>query len=239
MQLLPDGLGAGSRGGPTRARDGHPGRYGDPENETAGERIAGERALTQPGESNSRQLGYEGPAASQGADRYDEAFAQAYQRYYTKVFAFIYSRVSNVELAKDLTAETFERAYVKGHSLREAAAYETWLFVIARNVLVGHYRRQKRESTGMDRVRDSLSLRERPADPEARAIHNERLQRVRDHLLSLPQRYQELLALKFDADLSYGEIARIMGMTEVNVRVCILRALRRLRAAVEREMKPP
>ena len=40
---------------------------------------------------------------------YQAAFVQAYERYYTKVFAYVYSRVSNAEAAKDLTAEVFEK----------------------------------------------------------------------------------------------------------------------------------
>lgn len=168
-------------------------------------------------------------------ERYDSAFVQLYQSYYTKVFAFVYSRVGNVELAKDLVAEIFERAYAKGHSLREPAAYSTWLFMIARNVVVGHYRRRKRELNGMDRVKHSLWLADRPKDPEDRAVQSERLDRLMRHFHTLSHRDQELLALKFDAELTYAEIAQVMGMTDVNVRVSIFRALKRLRDRVRKE----
>ena len=68
-----------------------------------------------------------GAAVRTGAGRsvqsaYQAAFVEAYERYYTKVFAYVYSRVSNVEVTKDLVAEVFEKAYVKGHSVREPAA---------------------------------------------------------------------------------------------------------------------
>src|SRR3972149_3683673 len=101
-----------------------------------------------------------------GYEAYDGAFVQLYQSYYPRIFAFVYSRVGNVELAKDLTAEVFERAYVKGHGVREQAAYGTWLFMIAKNVVVGHYRRQKRDNTGMERVKESLWLAAQPRSPE-------------------------------------------------------------------------
>src|SRR3972149_7569783 len=106
-------------------------------------------------------------------DSYDCAFVQLYQSYYTRVFAFVYSRVANVELSKDLTAEIFERVYVKGHSLREPAAYSTWIFTIARNHIAGHYRRNKREMNGMDRVKDSLWLADQPQEPEDCALRSE------------------------------------------------------------------
>ena len=77
-------------------------------------------------------------------ESYDSAFVQVYQNYYTRVFAFVYSAVGNMETSKDLTADIFERAYTKGHGLREPAAYRAWLFVITRNVVLGHYRWHKR-----------------------------------------------------------------------------------------------
>lgn len=177
-----------------------------------------------------------GWASTPEADEsYDSAFVQLYQSYYTKVFAFVYSRVGNVEVAKDLTAEIFERAYTKGHSLREPAAYGTWLFMIARNVVVGHYRRRKRELNGMDRVKDSLWVGDRHQDPEDRAVQSERVDRLMGHFSTLSQRDQEFLALKFDAQLTYAEIAQVMGMTDVNVRVAIFRALKRLRDRAGKE----
>src|SRR3970282_2931768 len=89
-------------------------------------------------------------------DGYQQAFIEAYECHYTKLFAYIYSRVGNVELAKDLTAEVFEKAYVKGHGVREAAAYTTWLFMIAKNVVIGHSRRQKRGNKGLHKRKDRV-----------------------------------------------------------------------------------
>lgn len=174
-------------------------------------------------------------STGQTQESYDSAFVQLYQSYYTKVFAFVYSRVGNVELSKDLVAEIFERAYVKGHDLREPSAYGTWVFMIARNHVAGHYRRQKREMNGLDRVKDSLWLTEGPPDPESRALRSEQIQHLMRHFRTLPRRDQELLSLKFDAELTYAEIARIMGMSDVNVRVSIFRALRRLRDRLQKD----
>ena len=169
------------------------------------------------------------------ADGYQQAFIEAYERYYTKLFAYVYSRVGNVELAKDLTAEVFEKAYVKGHSVREAAAYTTWLFMIAKNVVIGHYRRQKRDNNGMNRVKDSLWLSGRPHDPEANTLRGEAVSNLLRHLKRLSDRDQELLALKFEGELSYTEISRVLRLSEVNVRVSIFRALKRLRNLMEKD----
>ena len=166
---------------------------------------------------------------------YEQAFVEAYQRYYTKVFAYIYSRVGNVEITKDLAAEVFEKAYIKGHAVREAAAYATWLFMIAKNVVIGHYRRHKREIKGMDRMKESLWLSERPSDPEDDTLQSEAASSLLRHLRRLSQRDQELIALKFEGELSYAEISAVLGLSEVNVRVSIFRALKRLRRMMEEE----
>ena len=174
-------------------------------------------------------------AARKTADGYQQAFIEAYERHYTRLFAYIYSRVGNVELAKDMTAEVFEKAYVKGHSVREAAAYTTWLFMIAKNVVIGHYRRQKRETSGLTKIKDSLWLSGRPADPEADTLHGEAVSDLMRHLRRLSDRDQELLALKFEGELSYAEISRVLRLSEVNARVSIFRALKRLRRLMEKD----
>jgi RNA polymerase sigma-70 factor (ECF subfamily) len=161
---------------------------------------------------------------------YDSAFTALFGTYYTKVFAFVYSRVRDVDLAKDLVSEVFERAYAKGHYVRDQAAYSSWLFVIARNAVVGHYRQRQRELVNRAKVEDGLRLADAPPQPEDFALRGERIGHLMEVVKTLPQRDQELIALKFDAELSHVEIARIMGMTPLNVRVSIFRAVKRLRA---------
>jgi RNA polymerase sigma-70 factor (ECF subfamily) len=179
-----------------------------------------------------------GTGAGRGVrDAYQQAFVEAYEHYYTKVFGFIYSRVGNVEAAKDLTAEVFEKAYVKGHSVREPAAYATWLFMIAKNVVVGHYRRHKREIDGMNKMRESLWLTGDSSTPEDDTLRGETVSNLMIHVRQLSRRDQELLALKFEGELSYGEISSVLNMSEVNVRVSIFRALKRLRDLMKKGMQ--
>lgn len=166
--------------------------------------------------------------------RYDSLFHKMYEKHYPRVFAFIYNRVSNVDLAKDLAAETFERAYVNGRNVREAVAYKSWLFVIAKNTVAGHYRKQSRETSRMEKAGEEISLREPPMSLDDQAIHGERMSKLRDLVRSLSERDQELLSLRFDADLSIAEIAQIVGMSEVNVRVGLFRSRKRLRTLIEK-----
>lgn len=168
---------------------------------------------------------------------YDVAFMALYESHYRKLFAFVYSRVGNVELSKDLIAEVFERAYVKGRSIREPAAYRAWLFVVAKNIVMGHFRRQKRELKTVDRVKESLWLSDRPKEPHEYAAQSEQTASLMRHFRTLAPRDQEVLSLKFDMELRHAEIAQVMGMTETNVRVSIFRALKRLRERVNKGAK--
>lgn len=171
-----------------------------------------------------------------GVQRNDaSAFSQIYQAYYRRIFAFIYSRVQDPELTRDLAADVFERAYANAHTLRDEAALRAWLFMIARNAIAGHFRRLRREMRGHDRVKDGLRHCESQVDADEALIKAERLGQLMRHFRCLPARDQELLSLKFDAELSHADIARITGLTAVNVRVSIFRALKRLRALIEIE----
>lgn len=160
---------------------------------------------------------------------HEATFADAYRSYYPKVLSFIYRRVGSYELAEDLTSETFEKAYVKGRDLVGAATYTTWLYTVARNVVIDHYRRQKRAVAGMQRIEESLRTTEPVSDPEEMAIHNDMAEEVASHMRSLSLRDRTLIQMKFQDGLSYEEIAQALQTSVPNVRVSMCRALKKLR----------
>jgi RNA polymerase sigma-70 factor (ECF subfamily) len=166
-------------------------------------------------------------------DDYDRTFSNAYETYYARVFAFVYSRVRDPEVAKDIVSAVFERAYRKGRTVRDAEAYGSWLFMIARNVIAGHFRKAGREQRHLERAGDQLRFVDPPAGPEESLLKDERIGHMMDCLHTLPPRDRELLSLKFDAELTNAEIAPVVGMTGLNVRVAIFRALKKLRARME------
>ncbi len=196
------------------------------------------------GTGRSRTLDSGAETLRQAPSReYEDAFAKSYQTYYGKLFAFIYSRTSDAELSKDIVAAVFERAYAKGHEVRDPAAYGAWLFMIAKNLIASHYRRTARESNHIERAGEEMRFVEPPPGPEESLLRSERVNHLMTLVRLLPERDQKLISLKFDAELSNAEIAQIMGLTALNVRVAIFRALRRLRnrmqAADERPAHTP
>lgn len=159
-------------------------------------------------------------------DRMD-AFAEIYHQYFPRVFAYVYGRVRNLQLTEDLVADVFEKAYVKVSSLRNTEAFSTWLFTIARNVIISHARKHSRET-----VVDPEVMREiapSAANVETEILMREELKDIALLVRQLPQREQEILSFKFDAELSNTQIAEIMDLSEPNVRVILFRSLRKLR----------
>ncbi|MDO8614144.1 MAG: sigma-70 family RNA polymerase sigma factor [Dehalococcoidia bacterium] len=160
-------------------------------------------------------------------DRRVGEFARVYEKFFPRVFAYVYGRVHSAHLAEDLVADVFERAFLKMDSLRNGDALSTWLFTIARNIIISHARKFSRET-----VVDPEIIRE--IAPARDSVEHEILMREEVRTLArlvrrLPQREQDIVALKFDAELSNTQIAQIMELNEPNVRVILFRTLRKLR----------
>jgi len=160
-------------------------------------------------------------------DRRIDKFADKYRQFFPRVFAYVYGHTHNVHLAEDLVADVFERAFLKVDTLRNDEAFSTWLFTIARNVIISHARKRHRET-----VVDPDVLREiapSGTSVEGDILLREEMRTVSRLLQDFPQREQDIISLKFDAELTNGQIAQIMGLSEPNVRVILFRTLRKLR----------
>lgn len=162
-----------------------------------------------------------------------EAFGDKYRTYFPRVFAYVYARVGNVTVTEDLVSEVFERAFTKAESLRSEAAYTTWLFTIARNVIISHSRRNGRETVVDPEVMQEIAPHS--ASVETQVLKQEQMQDLARLVREFPQREQDIVSLKFDAELSNAQIAQIMGLSEPNVRVIIFRTLKKLREMLARE----
>jgi RNA polymerase sigma-70 factor (ECF subfamily) len=157
-----------------------------------------------------------------------DGFAEHYRQFFPRVFAYVYSRVRNATMAEDIVSEVFERALLKADSLRNDEAFGTWLFTIARNVTTSHARRRAREHCPPDPEIWS-NLPSTAASVEARVLQGEEAVALMEYVRRLSQREQEIIALKFDAELTNRQIAKIVGTSEGNVRVILFRSLRKLR----------
>jgi RNA polymerase sigma-70 factor (ECF subfamily) len=160
-----------------------------------------------------------------GAIDWDAVYAEQLLR----VLNFFRYQTGDEALAEDLTAITFEKAWRNRERYRrDVAGFSTWLFSIARNVVVDHFRKH-REHVPLDAI----------AEQAGDAMVEEKIERRQDLatlnalLAELPKRERELIALKYGAGLTNRAIAGLLRLSESNVGTILERVTRRLRECWE------
>jgi RNA polymerase sigma factor (sigma-70 family) len=156
----------------------------------------------------------------------------AYQADLPRLYNFFRYRLGDDSLAEDLTAETFEKAWRNRQLYRnDLAAFSTWLFTIARHVIVDYYRRPHPE----------VPLEAAKAADSGETVENviqrrSDFQRLSGLLAGLPEREHELVALKYGAGLTNRTIAHLTDLSESNVGTILNRVTQQLRAVLEEEL---
>ncbi len=180
-------------------------------------------------ESNFETLPEKIVALLDKACRGDEgAFSQLYQAYFEKIYKFLYYRVNHKETAEDLTEDVFIKAYQNITNLQNVNLFEGWLFQIARNRLIDHYR-SKKQTVDLDEVIEILEYEDATVD----VLDLESKQKILLELLKeLTTEQRQVIRLKFFEDLSNSEIASLINKTEVAVRVIQHRAMTRLKELI-------
>ena len=152
-----------------------------------------------------------------------------YDEYHPQVYKYVYRRVGNVEVSRDLSSEVFRRflqALHKGSGPSDNL--RAWLYRVAHNIVVDHYRRQKNQQ--LSQIDENL-VGDSP-DPGQSAELSMQLERVRKALGQLTPDQQQVLALKFLEGLSNNEVAGITGKSIGAVKSLQHRAL----AALQRQL---
>ncbi len=157
-----------------------------------------------------------------------EVFGELYKLYVEQVFRYLYSRIGNVHEAEDVTAQTFLAAFESFDKFRQDGHFASWLFGIARNKAIDHFRRRDR-STYLD------GFSEIPAEDNTLAgvIKTEQAEVLSKLIQALPEEDRELLRLRFLAEMSYPEIARCIHRNEEAVKKTTYRLLARLHSQLE------
>ncbi len=154
------------------------------------------------------------------------------RRYQGLVLSVTYAQVKNDETARDLTQETFLKAFRALHQFDVNRPFKPWLLRIANNATLDYLRsKQNKEELSLD-----LILEEEPAmepyttdDPSEIADHNLFIEKLALALKLLPLRHRQAFVLRYQFDLAYEEIAEVMQESESNVRTLLFRARYRLR----------
>ena len=157
-----------------------------------------------------------------------KAFGGLYQLYVKQVFRYLYSRVGNVQEAEDATAQTFLAAFEFFDRFRQEEHFASWLFTIARNKAMDHFR-QGKKTFSIDEAND-IPVEN---DPLSGVIQSEQSAALAKLIQTLPEDDRELLRLRFLAGMSFPEIAHILHRNKEAVKKSIYRLLARLQSQVE------
>jgi RNA polymerase sigma-70 factor (ECF subfamily) len=162
------------------------------------------------------------------AGAWRDRFLGLYEEYLPKVFRYISYRTNDTPLAEDLTSEVFEKALDKLDSYRpEKSSLSTWLFTIARNTVIDHYRRSERKKAVP--LEDIAEMKGTRPSPEQEYERREEQERLKVCLAALSAKEQEIVSLKFGSELNNRQIADMLGLSESNVGTILYRSIRRLR----------
>lgn len=154
-------------------------------------------------------------------------FAELYDAYVRNIYNFIYYKTHHKETAEDLTSETFFKALKNIRQFDLNRSFRSWLYAIANYAVIDHYR-AARPTTDIDDVWDLAANDDMVRDSETKRA----LAEVQKHLGALTAIQRDILILRLWQELSYKEIAEIVGKSEANSKMIYSRAIAQLRAAV-------
>lgn len=155
-------------------------------------------------------------------------FGDLYLLYVQPVFRYLYSRMGNVPDAEDITAQTFLAALERFPKYRHRGYFASWLFSIARNKAMDYFRKHHKEASfeGAERLPDDVNLLQQ-------VIKTERIAALSKLISTLPEDEQELIRLRYVAELSFAEIGHLLGQKEDTVKKSLYRLLARLKVQLE------
>jgi RNA polymerase sigma-70 factor (ECF subfamily) len=164
-----------------------------------------------------------------------QAYGDLYERYVDPIFRYIRSRVEDVQTAEDLTEAVFLRSFEAIGKYRDKGLrYSAYLYQVARNLLVDHYRRVENTlpiESAEHQLDDAQSADEA-------IILQEQAASLRAALDQLPEEYQEIIRLRVLLEVSTAESAQWMKRSEGATRVLLHRALKALKRELDDGHEP-
>jgi len=164
-----------------------------------------------------------------------DAFLEAYDLYIDDIYRFVYFKIGNDEEAKDLVSAVFLRVWnqVQSKGLDESKSLKAFIYKIARNLVIDHYRQAKRPTLNIDDDEVSEPLADEGRSVETEMDNVSDLELIKRSLPKLKDEYREVILMHYIDELSFAEIAEITGKSRGNVRVMAFRALKALKDLIE------
>ena len=163
-----------------------------------------------------------------------KAFGVLYEKYFDRIFNFIYRQTDDEDITADLCSQTFLNALknVRKFEFR-GIPVSAWFYRIASNEVKRHYRKLKRDKIFSI---EEIKIKELVASGDG-AWDEEMIQHLMNYLKELPVDMLEVLELRFFEDKDFKEIAFILEITESGAKMRTYRALDRLRKSFNLSIK--
>lgn len=155
------------------------------------------------------------------------AFTPLYERYASRVYRYARAKAGSEDMAEDVLSATMLDAMEQLERFNpERGTFATWLFTIATRRIADQHRAQGRLRQLAQRVWKPDVVGD--DDALTSTIRRDDAAHLRRSLARLPKRDRELVLLRYHAELTSAEIGQVLGMSPTNVRVRLMRVLRRL-----------
>lgn len=157
-----------------------------------------------------------------------DLFIEFYEKYKNKLLNYLMYRLNfNKELSEDLLMDIVLKAYEKFNSFnQEKGSFKNWIFTIAHNHLLNHWRDQNKKKT-IDiesvHLNEKLAVQSGVEEKVDKSIEMDQIQEV---LAKMNQKTSELLILKYINDFNNKEIAKVLKKREGAVRTGLTRAVK-------------
>lgn len=153
-----------------------------------------------------------------------------FERYNRPLYGFFYRMCKDCEVSEDLVQSVFERMLKYRETYTGNGKFTTWMFSIARNAHIDHYRKQKR--TGIAVEIDDEQLEQHESD-EVPVSNKQEKQNILERALDeLDEEKREIIILSRYEGLKYKEIAELLDTSEGAIKVKMFRAMKELRDLV-------
>ena len=155
-----------------------------------------------------------------------EAFGQLYDTYIKRIYDFIYYKTMHQQTAEDLTSDTFFKALRSINKFKdETGSFQAWLYRIARNTVIDHYR-AKKTTVALEDIWGLGSMDDIEVDVDNKVM----IEKIQSHLATLTSEQRDIVILRVWEGLPYKEIGAIIGKSPEACKVSFSRTVNKLRA---------
>lgn len=149
----------------------------------------------------------------------EEAVNELHNRYVDRLFHYIYIQTNSYHDSEELLQDVFFKAARQLERFEGRSSFKTWLFKIARNMVIDYYRKKTAKRNSITMETDTLTaLAGENESAETTVIRHLHINEVLKKMDKLPTHYQTVLHLRFVEDFSIKETADIMGKSSLAVK---------------------